>query len=149
MRCLRRRFLSRLSALLAAQHMPPTRPEIRGIFPHGGQRGTNVRITIRGSHLENTSEIRFATPKIKAELLAVEHNRVLARIHLDPSTEPGRHDLRLIAPHGSTVAWFEAGARSESFEKEPNNEPAQAQPIEFPVLINGTITPGDYDYFKF
>src|SRR5438876_2267474 len=108
-------LLSLVSALLAAQQMPPTRPEIRGIFPHGGQRGTDVKITIRGSHLQNTSEIRFATPKMKAELVTVEHNRVLARIHLDPATEPGRHDLRLIAPHGSTIAWFEVGARPESF----------------------------------
>src|SRR5262249_34451045 len=116
---------------------------------HGGQRGTDVEVTIRGARLENTSEIRFATPKMSAAILKVEHNAVRARIHLDPALEPGRHDLRLIAPHGSTIAWFEVGARPESFEKEPNNDQAHAQPIEFPILINGTIRPGDYDYFKF
>src|SRR4051794_4399770 len=149
MRCAMLLRLSLLPALLAAQQIPPTRPDIRGIFPHGGQRGTDVEVTIRGSHLENTSEIRFATPKLTAALIKVEHNSVKARIHLDRALEPGRHDLRLIAPHGSTIAWFEAGDRPESFEKEPNDDQARAQPIEFPILINGTIRPGDYDYFKF
>src|SRR5438093_5489706 len=96
----RRLFLfSLLPALLAAQQMPPTRPEIRGISPHGGQRGTDVEITIRGSNLQNTSDIRFTTPKIRADVLQVEHNSIKARIHLDRAAEPGRHDLRLSAPH--------------------------------------------------
>jgi len=138
-----------LPALLSAQQVPPIRPDIRGITPHGAQRGADVEITIRGSNLQNSSEIRFATAKLKAEILNVEHNRVRARVHLDPTAEPGRHDLRLVAPHGSTIAWFEVGARAESVEKEPNNEQSQAQSIEFPVLINGTIRPGDYDHFKF
>jgi len=141
--------LSLLPALLLAQSIPPTRPEIRGIFPHGGERGTDFEITIRGANLQNSSAIRFATPKMNAELLRVEHNSIKARVHLDPTAEPGRHDLRLIAPHGSTIGWFEVGTRTESFEKEPNNDRAHAQPIEFPALMNGTIRPGDYDYFKF
>ena len=116
-------------ALLAAQQMPPTRPDIRGISPHGAQRGTNVDVVIRGSNLQNASEIRFATAKLKAEVREVQHNLVRARILIDPAAEPGRHDLRLIAPHGSTIAWFEVGARADSFEKEPNNEPAQAQKV--------------------
>lgn len=141
--------LSLLPIVLAAQQMPPIRPAIRGISPHGGQRGTDVEITIQGSNLQNTSEIRFATSKLRAQILSVEHNLVKARIHIDSTAEPGRRDLRLIAPHGSTIAWFEIGARPESFEKEPNNEPGSAQPIEFPIFINGKIRQGDYDYFKF
>src|SRR5262249_34317886 len=135
--------------LLIAQQMPPTRPDIRGITPHGAQRGTDVDVVISGRNLQDTTEIRFATPKMSAKVVKVEHNQVRARLHLDPSTEPGRHDLRLIAPHGSTINWFEVSDRPESTEKEPNNDQAHAQPIEFPILLNGKITPGDYDYFKF
>src|SRR6266704_1438720 len=132
-------LLCLLPLLLTAQQMPPTRPDIRGITPHGGQRGTDVNVMIQGRNLQDTSEIRFATPKMTAQVLRVEHNQVRAKIHLDPTTEPGRHDLRLIAPHGSTIAWLEVGERPESFEKEPNNDQAHAQAIELPILMNGKI----------
>jgi hypothetical protein len=138
-----------LPVCLAAQQMPPTRPDIEGISPHGAQRGTLVDVTIRGSNLENASRIEFATPKIQAEIRKVQHNQIEARIHLDAAVEPGRHDLRLIAPHGSTVAWFEVGDRSETKEQEPNNDIQHAQSITLPTLINGKITQGDYDFYKF
>ena len=141
--------LALLPALVHGQNMPPTRPQIRGIFPHGAQRGTDVDVTIRGSDFQNASELRFSTPKLKAHIVSVEYNLIKARIHLDQAAEPGRHDFRVIAPHGSGLAWFDVGTRPEAFEKEPNNDTAHAQAIEFPILINGTIRPGDYDYFKF
>ncbi len=136
-------------ASLQGQKVPLTRPQIRGIFPHGAQRGTDVDVTIRGSDLQNASEIRFATPKLTAQIVSVEYNLIKARVHVDQGAEPGRHDFRVIAPHGSGLAWFDVGTRHESFEKEPNNDTAHAQAIEFPILINGTVGPGDYDYFKF
>ncbi len=129
--------------------MPPIRPEIRGVFPHGGQGGTDLDITISGTNLQGASEIRFATSKITARVVHAEHNHVTARVHLDAAAEPGRHDLRLIAPHGSTIAWFETGTRTESFEKEPNDDIAHAQAVQFPFLMNGTVRAGDYDYFRF
>ncbi len=44
---------------------------------------------------------------------------------------------------------FAAGDLREIAEAEPNDSPAQAQKIEFPLTINGRIqTPADADYFK-
>src|SRR5215469_10207897 len=141
--------LALVPALLLGQKVPVTRPEIRGIFPHGAQRGTDVEVTLRGSDFQDTSEIRFSTPRLTAQIESVEYNVIKARIHVDQATEPGRHDIRVIAPQGSGLAWFDVGTRPESFEKEPNSDAAHAQSIEFPVLINGAVRPGDYDYFKF
>jgi hypothetical protein len=138
-----------LSGVIFAQNMPPTRPSVRGVFPHGAQRGTDVEIAIRGKNLENSTEIRFAIPQITGQILDAQHNLIRARIHLDPAAEPGRHDLRIICPHGSTVAFFDVGTFRESVEKEPNNDIAHAQPVTFPLLMNGIIQAGDYDYFKF
>jgi hypothetical protein len=138
-----------LPALQAEPKIPPTRPAVQGVFPHGAQRGTDLDVTIRGVNLQKASEIRFVSPKLRAEVVKAEHNLIHARFHLDPSAEPGRHDFRLLAPHGSTVSWFDVGTRPESFEKEPNNDQAHAQPIEFPVLLNGIIKNNDYDYFRF
>jgi hypothetical protein len=133
----------------AAPKIPPTRPEILGVFPHGGQRGTDVDLLIRGKNLQGASHILSATPKLSADILSVEHNAIRARFHLDASLEPGRHDFRIVAPHGSTIHWFDVSDRKEIFEKEPNDDRQHAQPIEFPVLVNGTVKGGDYDYFRF
>src|SRR5438128_5005472 len=147
----RRAFLLGILALsgVFGQSMPSTRPVVRGLFPHGAQRGTDIEITIRGKNLQDTNAIRFATPEVSGQVLEAHHNLIRARVHVGPAAEPGRHDLRVIAPHGSTVAWFDVGTRRESFEKEPNNDIAHAQPVTFPLLMNGIVEAGDYDYFKF
>ncbi len=133
----------------ASKTPPPTRPQIQGVFPRGGQQGAQVEVTIRGRDLHNASEIRFAASKLRAEILKAEHNLIRARFHLDSSAEPGRHDFRLIAPHGSTVSWFDVGTRPEAFEKEPNNDFPRAEPIDFSRLLNGIVKAGDYDCFRF
>ena len=137
------------SVVAAAPKVPAIRPQVQGVFPHGAQRGTQVEVSIKGKDLHNTSEIRFLSPKLRAEIVHAAHNLVRARLHLDPSAEPGRHDFRLIAPHGSTVAWFDVGTRAESFEKEPNDSIEKPQSVEFPLLVNGTIKAADYDHFRF
>lgn len=106
-------ILVALPAMAADSKRPPMRPQVQGVYPHGGQRGTSVEVTIRGRELQGASEIRFATPKLSTEILAAEHNQVRARFHLDSKAEPGRTDFRLIAPHGSTLGWFEVGARGD------------------------------------
>ena len=142
-------LLALAPALLAESPIPSIRPAVNGVFPHGGQQGTSVEITIRGADLQDTFEIRFVTPKLHAEILEAAHNRIEARIHIHAAAEPGRHDFRVIAPHGSTLNWFAVSTRPESFEQEPNNDRDNAQAIEFPVLINGIVESKDYDYFRF
>lgn len=138
-----------VSVSQATSELPSIRPQVRGVFPRGAPRGSELTVTIRGKDLQNAREIRFVTPKLRAEILKSEHNLIEARFHLDATAEPGRHDFRLIAPHGSTIGWFDVSARPESFEKEPNDERDAAQALEFPVLLNGVVKGGDYDYFRF
>ena len=137
------------SVLAGAPKVPAIRPQVQGVFPHGAQRGTQVEVTIKGKDLHNTSEIRFVSPKLRAEIVHAAHNLVRVRLHLDPTAEPGRHDFRLIAPQGSTIAWFDVSTRAESFEKEPNDSIAKPQSVDFPLLVNGTIKAADYDHYRF
>jgi hypothetical protein len=64
---------------LAAPEMSPTRPQVLGVLPHGGQRGTDVELLIKGKNLQGASSILFATTKISADILSVEHNLIRAR----------------------------------------------------------------------
>jgi hypothetical protein len=137
------------TASSVGQQLPKVRPSISGLFPHGGQRGTDVEITIRGNHLQDASAIHFMTPRLRAEVIDAKHNVVKARVHIDASAEPGRHDFRIVTPHGSTLAWFDVGTRPESLEKEPNNSPAAAQPLDMATVVNGVVSRQDYDVFKF
>ncbi len=140
---------SAVVALAAPPQVPPIRPEILGTLPHGAQRGAQVEITIRGRNLQDASAIRFATPKIDATVLEASSYRIRARFRVAAGAEPGRHDFRIFAPHGSTIGWFDVSTRGETPEKEPNNEAARAQAIAFPLLLNGLVRAGDYDYFRF
>jgi len=65
--------------------------------------------------------------------------------------------LRVNAPAGQPLNKFElaVGEEPEIAESEPNNSPAEAQPITLPTTINGHIWsgkkngPADEDYFRF
>ena len=142
-------FLTLLPLTLAAEgKVPPIWPQIQGIFPRGGQRGAAVKITLKGRNLQQTRELRFRSPHLTARVLSATPYQVEALVTLAPSAEPGRHDLRLLAPHGSAIGYFDVGTVAERTEKEPNNHPAQAEPLPFPALVNGILTAGDYDYFR-
>lgn len=56
-----------------------------------------------------------------------------------------------IFPPGPPKAPSSAGKPlPESAEKEPNNMPDEAQPVELPIIIRGRIDPpGDFDVFRF
>ena len=55
----------------APSTMPPTRPAVRGVFPHGAQRGTDIEITIRGTNLQDSNAIRFVAPGYKEKQFIV------------------------------------------------------------------------------
>ena len=45
---------------------------------------------------------------------------------------------------------FAVDTLPECLEKEPNNEPAEAQQVTLPIIVNGRIDPpGDWDVFRF
>jgi hypothetical protein len=138
-----------LSTALAEVKVPPISPQIQGVFPRGGQRGAEARITLTGRNLQDTREIRFTSPKLKATVLASDAYRVTASVRLAPDAEPGRHDLRLIAGHGSAISYFDVGNYPERSEKEPNDDEARAEPLVFPTVVNGLLRAADYDYYRF
>ncbi|MEW6358782.1 MAG: PPC domain-containing protein [Planctomycetota bacterium] len=83
-----------------------------------------------------------------AELLLIE-------VTIDPNAAPGDRELRLITPLGLTNPMcFQVGTLPEVNEKEPN-EPRifdplpKDPPLDLPVVLNGQITPGDLDRFRF
>jgi hypothetical protein len=139
-----------LAFLAAAETaIPPIWPQLQGIFPNGARRGTEVKVIFNGRNLQDSNAVVFRSGKLKGRVTKAAAYQVEALISVASDAEPGRHDLRLIAPHGSAIGYFDVGVLREQTEKEPNETAAQAEPLTFPVVINGIIKQADYDYFRF
>lgn len=128
---------------------PPLEPQVTGLFPRGLARGADVVINVRGRNLQNLRGATVSGRGITAEVVESSAYRAKLKVRADGAAEPGRHDLRLFAPQGSTLLWLDISGRAETTEKEPNNDLEKAAPLAFPALVNGVITAGDYDYFRF
>ena len=100
-------------------------PFVTRVFPLGGRVGALTTVTVAGWNLPTNR-------------LALDLRR----------QEPGTHPVsvgRLANP-----VPFRTDTLPEIFEQEPNNAPANAQPVTLPILINGRIDqPGDRDVFRF
>jgi hypothetical protein len=80
---------------------------------------------------------------------------VLIEVAVEPDASPGDRELRLGTPFGLTSPMiFQVGMLPEVCEQEPNDPKSFPRlppdpPIDLPVLLNGQITPGDVDRFRF
>ncbi len=102
-------------------------PFVAGIFPLGGRVGEPVKIEMTGWNLEKST---------------------LAPLPKD--TKPGLHliaatDGRLV----SNYVPFSLDTLPECLDKESNDQPAKAQKVQMPIIVNGRIDrPGDWDVFE-
>ncbi|MBM3787529.1 MAG: hypothetical protein FJW30_24500 [Acidobacteria bacterium] len=133
----------------SAAERPPMEPQVQGVFPRGLERGRTVTMALRGRNLQALSRVVFSARGLTGEVLDSSAYGATLRVTASAGAEPGRHDLRLVAPHGSTLTWIDVSTFRESIEQEPNSEPAKARKLVFPALVNGVITAADYDYFAF
>jgi hypothetical protein len=142
-------FVVVLTAIAFAAEPPPLEPQVAGLFPLGLTRGTDTIVSIRGRNLQSLRGATISGSGLVAEVLESSSYRAKLRVRAAATAEPGRHDLRLLTPQGSTLTWIDISDRPEASEIEPNNDFATAAPLVFPALLNGIITAADYDYFRF
>jgi hypothetical protein len=135
--------------LCAATSLSAATPNLSAIRPTGGQRGTELEITLSGARLGDAQEILYYQPGISTVSLAkVDDNNVKAKIKIAPDCRLGLHDLRLRTATGiSELRTFSIGATPETAEKEPNNDFANPQPIAMNSTVNGVADNEDVDYF--
>lgn len=124
-------------------------PVIRGMKPVGGQRGTDVEVTLTGQRLADAKEILFYQPGITvAKLEAGKDAQVTATFKIAPDARLGLHDFRVRTATGiSPLKTFSVGVLKDVAEVEPNNEFSQPQPIEMNVTVNGVANNEDVDYY--
>jgi hypothetical protein len=124
-------------------------PSLGAIRPVGGQRGTEIEITLSGARLGDAQEIvYYQTGIATVSLKKVDDNSVKAKIKIAADCALGLHDIRLRTASGlSEMRTFSVGALKELSEVEPNNDFKTPQAIPMNVTINGVADNEDVDYF--
>jgi hypothetical protein len=119
------------------------------VRPLGGQRGTEVEVTLAGGRLSDAKEVLFYQPGITTtKLQVVNDSQVKATFKIAPDCRLGLHELRLRTATGlSEVRIFSVGSLKDVVEVEPNNDFAKPQPIAMNVTVNGIADNEDVDYF--
>ena len=146
---MRLRFLVCSLLLLISPGAIAATPSLGAIRPVGGQRGTEIEITLSGARLGDAQEIVYYQPGITTvSLKKVDENNVKARIKISPDCILGLHDLRLRTATGiSELRTFSVGALKEVAEVEPNNDFLAPQVIPMNVTVTGIADNEDVDYF--
>ncbi len=139
-----------VSALLfLVQSAEAASPALSAIRPVGGQRGTEIDVTLSGARLGDVLEIIYYQPGLSTvSFKKVDDNNVVAKIKIAADCPLGLHDLRLRTKTGlSELRTFSVGALKEIKEVEPNNDFKAPQQIPMNVTITGIADNEDVDYF--
>jgi len=160
-----------LLVLLAVQDdkKPPSdpKPRISMALPLAISPGALAKVTLRGLHLDQASEVKFSEPiegatiaiksKGKAEIPKETDPSVYGdtqaelEIRLPPEFAPDSLGLTAVNPKGEAVYTLKVLGKDKLIpEKEPNGGFATAQAVEAGQTIQGTIGQAlDVDVFKF
>ena len=157
--------------LINAQTVPELTsiPELISTSPQGGQRGTNVEITLIGKNISKATALIFSGEGISGEIgektgeAAVffsgkgvsghipNDSRLVAQVTITPNAALGMREIRLVTPKGvSNAQPFIVGDLPEVGEIEPNSAPSAANWVNLPTTISGVIdSVDDQDFFRF
>lgn len=142
-------FLAPMIGFLLATVAPAATPSLSAIRPVGGQRGTEIEVTLSGARLGDAKEILFYQPGITTvSLTKIDDNSVKAKFKIASDATLGLYDLRVRTATGiSELRTFSVGALKEVNEAEPNNDFLAPQPIAMDVTVTGVADNEDVDYY--
>jgi hypothetical protein len=146
-----RGFALTLAALaLALPAFARESPNLNRVSPRGGERGTEVDVTLTGTQLKDAQEIFVYRPGLEVlKLEAADDKTVKARLKIAPDAPLGEHQLRLRTASGiSDLRTFYVGPFPMVDEKEPNNNFKEPQKLKLNVTVAGVVTNEDVEYFS-
>lgn len=121
-------------------------PTVTSLFPAGGQRGTTVDVVASGTFERWPVKCWSSVASLKVES---GKEKGMLRVTVPADAAPGVNWIRLFEDAGaSSLRPFVVGLLPELRETEPNDEPAKAQTVALPALVNGKLAKtGDVDVF--
>ena len=142
--------LASLGLLVAAAPAWAVAPVVRLVQPVGGQRGTEVAVTLSGQRLTDIQEVLFYQPGITVtKIVGGKEAQAVVTFKIAENATLGLHDFRVRTATGvSSVKTFSVGTLKEVAEVEPNNDFAKPQKISMSVTVNGVAGNEDIDYYQ-
>ncbi|MCA9191055.1 MAG: PPC domain-containing protein [Planctomycetales bacterium] len=124
-------------------------PAISMFTPAGGQRGTEIDVSIAGARIDDVRQLHSYTPGISVLGLTAENgNRVKAKLAIAEDCPIGLHALRLVTETGiSNLRLFGVSALPQIEETEPNNRFDAPQVLSMNSTVNGVVKTEDVDYY--
>ncbi|MFO1485856.1 MAG: PPC domain-containing protein [Verrucomicrobiaceae bacterium] len=138
------------AALLCSTSLFAAYPTFTGTTPNGGQRGTEVKLTVTGSQLADFESLMFFSPGFTQKSVEkAENGKVELTIAIAPDVPPGNHLMRIRTKTGiSHPRQFFVGIFPNVDEKEPNSEFETPQVIQLNQTIEGIVQNEDVDYYR-
>jgi hypothetical protein len=140
-------------------------PKVLVPMPLGVAPGATTRLTLRGLRLDTATEVRCQAPKARAKLLSkgkagvpkaedvprLGDAQVEMELTLPPDYPSRTVTVSVVTPAGESPAHPLLVERDPILvEKEPNNGFRAAQPVAFPLELQGIVgQPQDVDVFRF
>lgn len=123
-------------------------PDVKWVFPAGGQIGQKVTAKVSGKLNQPETDVWCSRSDLS---ITIPESGEEVTIESSPESPPGLCWLRFFNPEGATGQIpFMLGRLPEVIEVEPNNEPAKAQAIEQSSVINAKLAErGDVDIYSF
>ena len=143
---------------LAASPALAATPHLEQLLPRGGQRGTEVALTLRGDRLDDAEALVLYGPGLEqvGPLEPVlkdgksDGKTVRGRLRIAADCPLGEHTLRVRTRTGlSEVDTFWVGPLPSVAEVEPNGDVDRPQVVALDVTLEGTLGPEDKDGFAF
>jgi hypothetical protein len=132
--------------LLLARVCQAASPVLNTVLPRGGQRGTQLELTLHGERLADAQQIVFCEPGLNVlEVSAADPQTVKAKIEISGDAPLGEHLLRLRTASGlSEVRTFHVTAF-------PTTQEAHAEPQRIPLncTVAGVTKSEDSDLYTF
>lgn len=132
------------SSTQAFADLPAT--QFHRVSPIGASAGTSVEVEILGAEIDNLKTLLFDHPGFSFE--HIKDRKFLIKIAAD--VPAGTYDVRLVGRFGVSNPRLFAVTHGlqDIVEKEPNNEPKEAQEIPLNAAINGTSDGNGEDFFS-
>ena len=157
-----KRSIGFLPGLLLVAPVFAAAPLLERLEPRGAQRGKAVKLTLIGSGLTSDAEILTSLPAGVSALTPPKRGGRAGRelpflLEIPADAAIDAYPVRVRTRDGlSNVLLFTLGAFPETIEAEadaeidePLNDSTQtAQPLTTPVTVNGSLGPGDRDYYR-
>jgi hypothetical protein len=124
-------------------------PVLQFTIPRAAQRGTEADLIVQGARLSDAKELLFYCRGVTVtSLTPVDAQHVKVHVQVAKDAKIGQYPIRVRTASGiSELRTFYVTPYPVVAEKEPNNDIAHAQPIQFNTTIGGVIENEDVDTF--